>query len=649
MRKKSLLRRLIPWAVLLCALAAFVFFVLIPVYSQQERSFGREVNDRLLYEGDGKPLTMENGDLLFEMDANTTQFQVTNKATGKVWHSNPEGRENDPLARGANLDYLSSTLTVTYYDSVSQIELNNYTYSISNQNYTIEPQEDGSIRVNYAVGKIDRKYLIPTAITKERFTSFTDQMSSKNKSKTKNYYVLYDPEKLDSKKNKDEIIALYPSVTEQALYILKDDVKPNQKQDVENFLAEVGYTEDDYNLDNELIAGEKSTNAAVFNVSVIYRLEGKDLVVEIPYDEITCRSDYPITGVTPLPVFGAAGTDRNGFMLVPEGGGALINFNNGKLSQSSYYANTYGWDYGKKRTEVISETEAAFPVFGVSEEDGAFLCMMEHGSSYASVAADISGRIYSYNIINAKYTVLNSDTYDVTGRTAQLLLMFESKIPSDTVVQRYRFLDGNGYVAMAETYGAYLAEQPDMKGDVAAEDMPVNIELIGAIDKKEVKFGMPVDSTVALTTFDQADTILSDLVDGGVKDLNVRYTGWSNGGVQQKVLSKVNVLWELGGDEGAKKLISSAKARDVDLYFDGISTFAYRSGLLQGFIPFIHAARYATREVVEMYPYDIVTYRESDWMEPFQMIRPELSQQYAGNLINWLNRRGNIPLRIVLL
>lgn len=41
-----------------------------------------------------------------------------------------------------------------------------------------------------------------------------------------------------------------------------------------------------------------------------------------------------------------------------------------------------------------------------------------------------------------------------------------------------------------------------------------------------------------------------------------------------------------------------------------------------------------------MYPYDIVTYRESDWMEPFQMIRPELSQQYAGNLINWLNASG---------
>ena len=34
-----------------------------------------------------------------------------------------------------------------------------------------------------------------------------------------------------------------------------------------------------------------------------------------------------------------------------------------------------------------------------------------------------------------------------------------------------------------------------------------------------------------------------------------------------------------------KKLISLAKERDVDLYFDGISCFAYDSGLLEGLFP----------------------------------------------------------------
>jgi len=34
--------------------------------------------------------------------------------------------------------------------------------------------------------------------------------------------------------------------------------------------------------------------------------------------------------------------------------------------------------------------------------------------------------------------------------------------------------------------------------------MPVSVELIGAINKKVIKAGVPVDSVVATTTFSQA-------------------------------------------------------------------------------------------------------------------------------------------------
>ena len=56
-------------------------------------------------------------------------------------------------------------------------------------------------------------------------------------------------------------------------------------------------------------------------------------------------------------------------MLVPEGGGSLIRYNNGKLAQNAYYANLYGWDYGSDRVEAITETRADFPVFGMTREE----------------------------------------------------------------------------------------------------------------------------------------------------------------------------------------------------------------------------------------------------------------------------------------
>ena len=162
--------------------------------------------------------------------------------------------------------------------------------------------------------------------------------------------------------DKDELIALYPSVTEQPLYLLKANTNATNKEKLEGYFQEGGYTEEDFQIDQALVAGVKDNTGPVFNVSMIYSLEGNDLVVQIPYSELRYRNAYPITYLSPLPMFGAAGMKAEGFLFIPEGGGAIINYNNGKLSQSPYYANLYGWDYATQRKEAVSETENTFPV-----------------------------------------------------------------------------------------------------------------------------------------------------------------------------------------------------------------------------------------------------------------------------------------------
>ncbi len=163
-KKRSLILRLLPWLIALAAIAALVVFVFIPIYSQQESKFG---TDPSVYEfgGENDPLTMESERLLFEMDAATTQFTVTDKKTGKVWYSNPPARDKDTVARGANKEALSSTVNVTYTTSGGEVELNNYTYSIQNQNYQITRGEDRSIRADYAIDKIEKKCILPVSNT----------------------------------------------------------------------------------------------------------------------------------------------------------------------------------------------------------------------------------------------------------------------------------------------------------------------------------------------------------------------------------------------------------------------------------------------------------------------------------------------------
>lgn len=634
--KKKLILRLVSWLIAIAAVAAFVVFVGIPLFTEEEET--HLLNPTVFsYEGDGKPVKMENDALAFEMDPATSYFKVTDKATGQEWLSNPADADKDPLAVSANKENLQATLILTYSSTAGTVDMNNFKYSIANGNFDIIQQEDGSVRVDYAIGKIEKTYLIPTAITKERYTAFTDAMKKSTKKKVASNYTLYEPDKLDSKKNKDEIIAMYPEVVNQPLYVIKDGTSENNKKKIEDYFAEVNYSQEDYEIDQQLVAAKKDNSGAVFNVSLVYRLEGNDLVVEMPYDALRYKAEYPIISVTTLPMFGAAGTEDEGYMFVPEGGGAMINLNNGKLSQNSYYANIYGWDYAAYRREVIQETKNIFPVFGMAKNGCSFLCIIEDAASFGGIQADISARYNSYNWICSKYNVLHADQYNVSAKTAQLVYMFEKEVPQATVRQRYRFLNTDSYVDMAGAYGDYLREQnPELAQAAASETSPVSVELVGAIDKTVVKFGLPIDSVVALTTFEQAEDIISDLIARGVDNLSVRFSGWANGGVNQKVMTRVNILRELGGKQAMQKLIDGAKAKGVTLYFDGVNCFAYDSGILEGFIPFTNAARYTTREQVEIAPYDVVTYQQSKWVDPYYLVKPDYAKQNASNMIGAL-------------
>lgn len=415
----------------------------------------------------------------------------------------------------------------------------------------------------------------------------------------------------------------------------------------------IDYTDEEYLRDAQWALSGDSDSSIRFDITVVYRLDGPDLIVEVPYDEIKYNEDAPITYLNILPMFGAVGGTNgeyeDGFLFVPEGGGALIRYNNGKLQQNSYIANLYGWDYASKRSEVVNETKITFPVFGLTSKGGSFICIIEEGASYASIKADINGKPgtntafhpNSFNTVSAKYHVLHSDQYNVSDKTPSMVLMYEKSMPKNTVRQRYRFLNSDSYVDMAGAYGDYLRDShPELQASDASEEMPVSVELVGAIDKRVVTAGLPVQRVLATTTFSEMKTVIDDLVSQGVKEISVRASGWCNGGIRQHVLTSVNVEGVLGGAQGMKDLIAYAKEKGVRLYFDGITAFAYDTKLFQGFTPRANAARFTTREIVEITPYSKVYYTEDDDQAVYYLTRPDYAQQNASNLIKALRDKG---------
>lgn len=615
---------------ILCLIIVVGILVVMTYQNQEETTEVIRLNG---YEGDGQPIVMENDKLKFEMDSETTQFTVTVKSTGKVWRSNPEEGANDPLAQASEKGRLQSTLAMVWSTKNGvDSEYNNYDYGIKNKLYDIEAGAD-YVKVQYSIGDVDREYYIPPVTTEEKLEHWFGLMDANNATLVKEYYKRYDINKLGKKDNKEELLAMYPVLADEVIYVLRDGTNNSLKQKFEGYFEEAGYTAEDYEADKALSTVEKTTDKPVFNISMVYRLDGDDLVVEVPMAEMEYPDDKPIYTLCVLPYFGAGTTEEDGFLLVPEGGGALIRFNNGKTTQNSYYANVYGWDMCIDRSAVVHETRTYFNTFGIADANDAFLCILEEGAPYAAVQADVSGRYNSYNYVNAVYRVAQREQYDVSSLANGTMYMYVENLPDETLTQRYCFIDSGSYVDMAGTYRDYMQEKYGetmaLNDDASA---PVALEIVGAVDKVKQILGVPVSRPLKLTTYEEASSIISELYGEGLHNMSVRLTGWMNGGVQQKMLSKVKTISALGSKSDLKATVQSAADLGVNVYLNGVTHYAQDSNLLNGFFVYTDAARYISKEKAEIYAYSTITYAQRDSQDPYYLLHADEILEMTKNL-----------------
>ena len=635
-RKSAIIKKLKSLTGSFIALLVILVGILVVIfYKPQEKVF--EAFETRSYDGEGETVVMENDSLRFELDGSTTHFTVTDKDSGAVWHSNPPEAVNDPIAQASEKTNLQSTLIMMYSTSNGTDSIyNNYQYSIQNGLYEIE-QGDDYVKVCYTIGVMEKEYIFPMAVTEARMNELIGEMEPDIQRRVQGYYKKYDIKKLGKKDNKEELLELYPLLETEVLYILRDNATENIMRLLERTFAEIGYSYDDYIMDKEMVEGSESEGSEkpIFNINIVYRLDGDKFTVEVPMEEIEYVDTYPICYLNVLPYFGAGGADDEGYLLVPEGGGALINFNNGKISQNSYYANMYGWDFAQYREDLVHETNTYFNAFGIAKNGSSMLCVLEDGAPYAGIYADIGGRVHSYNYVYAQYTILHREVYEIAERSSSKVYMYESAIPQESIVQSYRFLDSDSYVDMAVAYREYMQEtHAGLMSENNETQTPVVIEIVGAVDKVKQIAGIPVSRPLPLTTFKETQAMLEQLQADGLTNMSVKYSGWANGGVQQKLLDDVHLTSGLGSKKDLTDLTAYASANGIDLYLNGITNYAYDSDILDGFVSFKHAARFASRKQAEIHPYSTVTFTAREGQEPHYLLHATLIPEMVDNLVD---------------
>lgn len=575
------------------------------------------------FEGSQDIYTLENEHLRFELDPMTTYFRVQDKHTDQVWDSNPLAAADDPIADPLSKKYLQSTLLLEYVTEGGIVNsYSNYEFSILKQTYHIEQGQD-AIRVIYTVGDTQKEYFYPVAAPESRMNEFTSKMESKQVKQIASYYKIYDINKLGATDNKEELLTAYPDLANEKVYVLREGVQDYLKEKIEKIFAEVGYDASDFEADKARYSGASSKEIPIFQVAVDYRIEDSALVVELPFEEMKWKDDYPLKTVRLLPYFGAGTKEEEGFLLVPEGGGALIHFNNNKTDHSNYYTEIYGWDEGMKRESVINENKAAMQLFGISKKDGAMLCILEDFETVASIQADISGRNHSYNYVNAAYTTLHSVAMEVSSKTDKSVMVYEAKKPKGTIRQRYLFIDRPEYSDMAKAYQGYLIEKNPSLVKLQESEAPVLVNIIGAVDHMRQKMGIPVSMPLKLTSYKEGKAMMEDLAEEGIDHIKLKYSGWINGGIKQSYdldYQEVNVL---GKESELEEWIDRSKELGVDVYLSAYSNYVFDDRALDGFRVNQDVSKYPSREVVELYQFSSVWYGQKTWLDAYYLLKPQ--------------------------
>lgn len=623
---KSMIFPLVVCLIILAGVFAIV------TYENAEKP--EEVIPPYAFDGSTDPIVMENDALKFTMDPETTQFELLVKSSGKVWKSNPDNASNDPIALPEEKAKLQSTLVMSYNtENGLETTYNSYGFSVSNGIYEIETGDD-YVTVHYSLGNVEKEFTIPPVCTKDDFKKWTKAMSKEGINVVEQYYKKYDINKLKKKDNKEELLANYPIMEKEVIYVLRDTTKDNVKKTMERYFEEAGYTYEDYLADKELDMSSKSSDKPIFNVTMTYRLDGDDLVVEVPLKSLEYKSEYPIYTLSMLPYFGAGSNQDEGFMMVPEGGGAIINFNNGRVSQNSYYANVYGWDMCLSRKAVVHNTKASFETFGLSSGNDSYICVLEDGKSYASIQADIAQKNNSYNFVNAVYSICQREQYDVGDIANSEIYKYIEELPDENLVQRYSFVDSPDYVDMAKDYGSYLKNKYGSYFTLNDDtSVPVAVEIVGAVDKVRQICGVPVKRPWKLTTYKEAADMITEMSNEGMDNLSVKLSGWCNGGVSQQLLKSVKTIGALGSKKDLKNLAATANNLGVDLYLNGVTQYEYDSNIFDGFFSYRDAAKFISKDRAELYHYSAVTYAAREGWTSYYLLHTELAQKMADKLV----------------
>jgi len=371
-----------------------------------------------------------------------------------------------------------------------------------------------------------------------------------------------------------------------------------------------------------------------FEIPCFFGIQDDRFVARIFSEQIQQHGSLQVAGIVFLPYFGSGSMEEEGYMLVPDGSGALIHYNNQKQTYQPYSQKVYGRNLAlNMQSNLLITQNATMPVFGIQKGRGTLLAVITEGEYQAEIKAEIAGRTTSHNTVYTNALFIQSENNTLLSgsdneESVVMLSQQHKQFPYYEV--SYFFLaENSGYNGMASRYRRYLIEEKGMQ-QTAEEQKNMNLTFLGGVEVNKTFLGIPYRAVKKLTSFEELkDTVLELQQEAGNSfQVNMRYL--EKGGSMSKMPTKLTYDGALGGEKGYNRMAEALKEAGIAFYPIYDTVTIRKSG--NGYRDY-QGVRNVSKSASAQYDYMLTSGSRDSGMKPYYLVSPRYEEKIIASLL----------------
>lgn len=375
-----------------------------------------------------------------------------------------------------------------------------------------------------------------------------------------------------------------------------------------------------------------------FVIPVEYRLEDDFLQIRVLTDEIREYGTKRISHIAVAPYMIRGGVQDNGYLLLPDGSGATVDFSYINPDADSYSAQIYGHNPGEALYyEEGNAKSVMLPVFGADYGNYSVLAKVDGNPGAGWINACATGSSCSYAFAYASFDYRVFDTVTITGQDWQRkeYVAASELVESEDFSVSYYIVPQGGLSALAEKCRATMENLPQ------EPDKALNAVLYayGLTTQRAAILGIPYTQTVTATSFQDVSSML-DRLSAADRSLAVLLQDFDQAALNEDYPSNVKWSGDCGGKKGFETLSTTHPSTD----FYCVENLLYKNCDSFAFAQQSQFAKMVSRDNLTRYIYSPVTYAHEK-TDLYGLRLPELIQQAEKALIHAQSSGNSVALR----